>query len=223
MFDQVKLIVLPIFLLSLSSAVAQQPDQHVAAGVIYGAVIGNDGSPAKGMRLTASPLGVALATRLPETRTDQSGNYRFERIPWWGEYTVYADDPDSGYSVFTTGPAGPGKSPDVIISPEHPEAKLDLRLPPKAGFLRIHLTNQRTGAVISGLNVTVMSSQTPSRIIFSESCGSDGIVLIPPDKDLVIHITSPGFHEWDESAGRGKSIRMPPGSHVELYVQLVPE
>ncbi|HEX4137787.1 MAG TPA: hypothetical protein VHY84_24470 [Bryobacteraceae bacterium] len=210
MFGQVKLAVLPIFLLSLSSAVAQQPDQHVAAGVIYGVVIGNDGSPAGEIRLTASPLGVALATRLPETRTDQSGNYRFERIPWWGEYIVYADDPDAGYSVFSTGPAGPGEPPEAIISPEHPEARLDLRLPQKAGFLRIHLTDQRTGAVISGLNVAVMSSQTPSRIIFSESCGSDGVVLIPPNKDLAIHITSPGFHEWDESAGRGKAIRMPP-------------
>jgi hypothetical protein len=223
MFDQVKPTVLPIFLLSLSSAVAQQPDQHVAAGVIYGAVIGNDGSPARGMRLTASPLGVALATRLPETRTDQSGNYRFERIPWWGEYTVYADDPDAGYSVFSTGPAGPGAPPEVIISPEHPEAKLDLHLPPSAGFLRVHLTELKTGAVISVLNVTVMSNQTPSGLIFSESCGSDGVVLIPPNKDVVIHITSPGFREWDESAGRGKAIRMPPGSKVELYVQLAPE
>jgi hypothetical protein len=215
--------VLPILLLSLASAVAQQPGQHVVAGVIYGAVIGNDGSPAKGMRLTASPLGVALATSLPETRTDQSGNYRFERIPWWGAYTVYADDPDAGYSVFSRGLAGLREPPEVIISPEHPEAKLDLRLPQKAGFLRIHLTDQRTGAVISGLTVTVMASQTPPRIIFSQSCSTEGVVLIPPDKDLLIHITSPRFREWDESAGRGKAIRVRPGSQLELSVQLAPE
>jgi hypothetical protein len=218
MFDPVKPTALLIFLLSLSSAAAQQ----TASGVIYGAVVGSDGSPARGMRLTASPLGAALATRLPETRSDQSGNYRFDKIPWWGEYTVYADDPDAGYSIFSTGPAGPGAPPEAIISPEHPEAKLDLRLPPKAGFLRVHLTDQ-TGAVIPAMNVTVMSSRTPSLMIFSESCGSDAAVLIPPDKDLVIHITSPGFREWDESAAKGKAIRMPPGSQVELYVQLAPE
>ena len=215
-----KLAVLPILLLSLASAVAQQTDQHTKAGVIHGTVIGNDGSPARGIGLTASPLGGgALATRLPETRTDQNGNYRFENLPWWGAFTVYADDLAAGYSLFTTGPAGPG----VIISPEHPEATLDLQLPQKAGFLRIHLTDKRTGGVIPGVMVTVMSSQSPSRIMFSESCSSDSMVLIPPEKDLLIHIRSEGFREWDESVGGGKAIRMPSGSQVELYVKLEPE
>jgi flavin reductase (DIM6/NTAB) family NADH-FMN oxidoreductase RutF len=185
-------------------------------------VIGNDGTPAGGISLTASPLGVPLATRLPTTRTDQSGNYRFERLAWWGRYTVYADDSDAGYSTFSTGTSGQANPPEVILSPEHPEATLDLRLPPKAGFVRIHLTNKQTGAAILALQVTVMSSQTPPHLMFSASCSSDSEVLIPSDKDLLLHVTSVGFHEWDESAGKGKHIRVAPGIHVELYVQLAP-
>ena len=209
-------------LLSLASAVAQQPDPSVADGVIYGTVIGSDGSPAKGVLLNALPVGVPLATRLPATQTDQNGNYRFERLPWWGRYTVYADDAEAGYSLFSTGP-GPAKPPEASISPDHAEARLDLRLPPKAGFLRIHLTNQRTGAVISGLEFRVTSNEAPPRLIYMGSSFSDRAVLLPPDKDLLIHITSDGFHEWGESAGKGKAIRMAPGSQVELDVELAPE
>jgi hypothetical protein len=210
-------------LVFIASGVAQQPGHQAGAGVIRGVVIVNDGSPAKGIRLTASPVGAALATRLPETRTDQGGNYRFDRLPWWSRYTVYADDPDAGYSLFSTGPAGPGEPPEVTISPQQPEATLDLRLPPRAGMLRIHLTNKQTGDAIAGLQVTVMSNQTPPQFLFSQSCGADRPILIPADKDVLLHVTSSGFHEWEEAMGRGKSIRLASGGRLELSVQLVPD
>jgi hypothetical protein len=59
--------------------------------------------------------------------------------------------------------------------------------------------------------------------MFSGSSSSDRVVLIPPDRDLLLHVTSWGFHEWDESAGRGKPIRVPSGNRLELYMQLEPE
>ena len=207
-------------LVSVASAIAQ-PGQQAVAGVIHGTVVGSDGTPAAGIGLNASP-DRPLGGRIPFTRTDQSGNYRFERLDLGATYTVYADDEDAGYSVFTTG-VGQSNPPKVTLSPDHPEATVDLRLPPKAGFVRIHLTNKRTGTVISGLGVTLTSSQTPPQFMFSGSSSSDRVVLIPPDRDLLLHVTSWGFHEWDESAGRGKPIRVPSGNRLELYVQLEPE
>ena len=132
---------------------------------------------------------------LPETRTDPSGNYRFEGLAW-DKYTVYADDPEAGYSIFSTGVSDQGNPPEIVLSPEHPEATLDLRLPPKAGFVRIHLTNKQTGASIPGLEVTVMSSRAPSQLLFMLSCSSDRAVLIPPDQDLLRQLT------WFDRAGK---------------------
>jgi hypothetical protein len=91
---------------------------------------------------------------------------------------------------------------------QRPEAECDFRLPPKAGFLHIRLVNRGTGAVISAVEVEPRSQEHPDRVLFSISCSSDRAILIPPDKDLLLHITSSGFHEWDESAGVGKPIRM---------------
>ena len=205
-------------LVSLASAIAQ-PGQQTVAGVIHGTVVRNDGIPAGGIGLTAftGPLG----GRLPFTRTDQSGNYQFERLSW-ASYAVYVDDEDAGYSIFSTGLTGQANPPEVTLSPEHPEARVDLRLPPPAGFLQIHLTNRKTGTVIPGLEVTLMSMDHPDRPIFMSSSYSNRPILITPDKDLLLHVTSQGFHEWGDSAGAGKRIRLASGSHLGLEVQLEP-
>ncbi len=68
-----------------------------------------------------------------------------------------------------------------------------------------------------------MLNQDPPRFVFSMGCGSEKDILLPSDKDLLLHVTSWGFREWAASVGKGKSIRVSPGSHFELDVQLAPE
>ncbi len=213
--------VLAAFLL-LSPATADQNEQPRAHGVIHGIVRAPDGQPAKGVGLTAYPLGVALATMLPQSKTNQAGEYRFENIRWWGPFTVYAEDEEAGYSSFSTGPAGLGNPPEVELSQEQPEAELNLDLPPPAGFLLIHLTNRKTGEELSALEVSLSSAESTPRPLFTESCSSSSSILIPPNRDLLLHVTSFGFREWDQSMGRGKPLRMPSGSHLTLHVQLEP-
>ncbi|WP_084080587.1 carboxypeptidase-like regulatory domain-containing protein [Edaphobacter aggregans] len=108
----------------LSVTVAQQPERPIAKGVIYGTVVDQDGEPAKGVGLTANPLGVPLGAILPHTKTDQNGKFRFDSIPWWGRYTVSAEDEDAGYSLFSTGTGlnDPKSTKEVTLSPAQPEA-----------------------------------------------------------------------------------------------------
>jgi|SRR5579864_531409 len=201
---------------------AQQHQPPTPKGTIFGMVIDHDGQTAKHLGLVAEPLGVGLGAMLPHTRTDDEGKYRFEHVQWWGTFTVFAQDEEAGYSDISTGPAGDAHPPQVEISPEHPEAELNLTLPPKAGFIRIHLTNRRTGESISGMSVAVMPMEKPESPLFTMSCYSDHVILVPPDKNLLLHISSDGFHEWDESIGNGKPLNLPSGKHMVLDVQLVP-
>jgi hypothetical protein len=99
----VKLILVFLGLCLLADAVAQQQGETPPNGTIYGSVIGEDGKPAKGIALVAGPLGVGLGTRLPSTKSNDAGEYRFSNLPWWGRYSVYAEDDDAGYSPFSTG------------------------------------------------------------------------------------------------------------------------
>ncbi len=207
-------------LLTLSAA--KQDSRARAHGAIHGTVIDHDGQFAKNIGLEACPLGVPLGAVLPRTRTNGKGEYRFGDIPWWGMYTVYAEDEETGYSNLSTGRAEPGRLPEVELSQDHPEANLDLRLPAPAGFLRIHLTNRKTGDEIDGVQITVNSAEPTPSFLFSQSCYSNRVILIPPDKDVLIHVTSSGFREWDQSIGRGMPMRIASRSHMRLEVQLEP-
>jgi hypothetical protein len=205
----------------VAAALVQQQDESGPNGVIHGTVIGQDGKPAKGIGLEAWPLGVGLGARLPHTRTNDVGEYRFEQIPWWGRYGVGAEDDDAGYSLFSTG-KGRNDPPEVELAPEHPEAEMKVYLPPKAGFLHIRLTNRRTGVGISGMRVALAPLESPEQQVFSVSCYSNHVVLIPPDKKLLLHVTSDGYREWDESAGRGKPLHLASGDRITLDIQLDP-
>lgn len=205
----------------MSVAVVHSQTEPSNTGVIYGTVIGQDGTPAKGLILNAEPLGKPLLMVLPRTKTNDRGAFRFEHLPL-GKYTVFAEDQEHGYSSFSTGPAGPDNLPEVELTTEQPQAEFDLHLPPKAGLLHFHLTNQRTGAVISGVQVTVMAADNPARTIFSVGCASTKPVLVPPDRNLLLHVTSWGFREWNQSVGNGRPVRIAPGDSLALNVQLEP-
>lgn len=190
--------------------------------MIHGIAVGQDRQPAKQIGLTAEPLGVGLGAILPHTKTNDVGEYRFENLPWWGKYTVYADDEDAGYSSFSTGPAGDSNPPEVEITPEHPEAQFTVVIPPKAGFIQIHLTNRRTGADISGMRIALMPEKSPVSPVITMSCYSNRVILVPPETSLLLHITSDGFREWNDSIGKGKLIRLASGTRLKLDVQLEP-
>jgi hypothetical protein len=215
----------PIVIVTIAlaqAAAAPQPQDPIAKGVIYGTVVDQDGQPAKELGLTAQPLGVALGAILPVTKTDQNGKFRFTGIPWWGRYTVFAADEDAGYSQYSTGLNDPQSTKEVTLSPEQPEAEFNLFLPPKAGFLKIHLTNQKTGETISAMQVVATSSDNPKGFLFSITCSSTRPILIPPDKSVLLHVTSRGFREWAKSAGSGMHLRIQSGDSLTLDVELDP-
>jgi hypothetical protein len=199
---------------------AKQYEQVRAHGVIRGTVISHDGQLARNVGLEACPLGVALGAILPRTRTNEKGEYRFEVVPWWGRYTVYAEDEEAGYSFYSSDARGRGKPPEVELSKEHPEAELNVRLPAPAGFLLLHLTNGKTGDEIPGVQITVMAAEGTPSFLFSQSCAANRAILIPPDKDVLLHVTAPGFQEWDQSIRSGKALRMASGSRTKLEVHL---
>ena len=190
-------------------------------GMIYGIAIDRNGQPAKGVGLTAFPAGaVAVGGVLPHVKTNQAGEYRFKNLDF-GEWGLYAQDDEAGYSSFSTGGYGSaGSFSEVELTAEHPQANLLVTLPPKAGFVHVHLTNRETGAVVSTMRVELMLAETPDVLAFRMEGESSKVILVPPEKHLLLHVTADGFHEWRESAGTGKLIYLPSGAQLKLDVQL---
>jgi hypothetical protein len=208
-------------LLLAITPVAQPQDVAHVKGSIYGTAFGNDGKPARRIGLTAMPLnGLPLATLLPHTTTNDIGEYRFD-LPWWGKYTVYAEDEAAGYSSYSTGRYGRSDPSTAEITPGHREAEMTIILPPKAAFLHVRLTNRVSGTPISAMRITVLREGSPS-LVFQMSCYSTKVVLLPPDEDLIIHLTADGFREWKESAGSGQKLHLGSGENLALDVELDP-
>jgi hypothetical protein len=209
-----------IVLLLLTGALAQQPgDEAFPAAVIYGVVTGQDGHPARGMRLTVQPLSFGFSGMIPHVRTNGAGEYRFENLRL-GRYAVYADDKEAGYAIYIT--AHDGRVPEAELADEHREVELLVQLPPQAAFLTIKLTNQVTGGAIPAMRIKLTRADEHREMIFTMSGSSDQVVLIPPDRDLLLHVSSDGFREWQESVGAGRPIHIASGTRVQLDVQLAP-
>jgi hypothetical protein len=205
-------LVIVVSCLSLVAGLAQQK-KHT--GVIYGTVVSKDGQAGKRLSLMAEPLDGG--GQFPSTRSDDRGKYRFQNLPW-GRYAIFAEDHEAGYSDEVLDDR---TQPSVEISPDHPAAEFRLVLPSKAGRLQIHPRNRKTGAAIPWMGVTVALTEDPRRSV-NHTCQSSEVILVPPDKNLIVHITADGFREWDESAGTGKLIFVPSGTGLTLTVQLDP-
>jgi hypothetical protein len=212
-----------LLLLLLSPAVSQQ-QQPLPNGTISGLVFKRNGEPARNLRLTARPsfLMGGHSGDFPHARTNNLGEYRFQKLPLWGKYFIFADDEIAGYSQASTERLD--SHAEVEITPEHPESEFNLYLPPRAGFIQIHLTNRTTRAVIRRMmTVWVSPMDSPNSGLFTISCYSDHVILIPPDQNLLLHVRADGFSEWDESVQTGKPINVSSGGRLIMNVQLDPE
>ena len=196
-------------------------------GEVHGVVIGQDHEPWSGANLILEPVG-DYDYVLPRTRTDQRGEYRFQKV-CSGKWGVFVKDRDAGYpnsGRLMNGFLYGDSIPEVKITDKNLDAQLDVNVPPKPGMLVVHLTNSMTQTKISRLEVelkvsrkrrTWFSSENPE----SSTCGDDPF-LIPPNQDVLLHITSKGFHEWKESVGRGKLIHLSAGEMMTIDVELNP-
>jgi hypothetical protein len=64
--------------------------------------------------------------------------------------------------------------------------------------------------------------ENPESPLFTISCYSNHVILVAPDRNILLHVTSNGFLEWDESIGRGKPLSLLSGTRLKLALQLEP-
>ena len=72
------------------------------------------------------------------------------------------------------------------------------------------------------MRVALMLPESPASPFFTMSCASNHVILIPPDKDFLLHISSDGFREWNESIGKGKPVNLASGARLKIDVRLEP-
>lgn len=191
-------------------------------GVIHGTVFDLSGERIKNLKVVAWPLGIDLAVTVPEAETDQTGEYLFQNV-CSGRYTIVIAGKYS-YPYLNEFLYGSAAS-EVRLTAASPQAELPVYVHPKPAIARIHVTNQKTKAEVLRFSVKlrIPEQQISPEISFEfDSTIHDHQVPLPPDKDVLLHVYAKGFHEWHESAGRGKLMRLASGSQAALEVELAP-
>lgn len=205
------------------------PQETQCKGVVHGVVLRQNGQPVGDLNVVLFPIGVDLAIVLPQMKTDQQGEYRFEHVcP--GRYSVLVEDEKAGYPLsspylnwFLYGT----RVPEVKITDVRSDAHLTVNVPPKPAQLQVRLTNSRTKAKIARVDVELKANRKRTMKTYCDesqymSCDSEFFFLVPPGEDVFLHVTSNGFQEWKESAGRGKLIHVRPGEVLTINVELDP-
>lgn len=196
-------------------------------GVVHGVVLGQDGKPWGGVELILEPVG-DYDYMLPHTKTDQQGEYRFGNV-CSGRWGVFVEDKEAGYprsgrymNWFLYG----NWSPEIEITDKNLDAEMTVNVPPKPGQLRVRLTNSKSKARIgSGKIELKVTRKRNIRLSWDDSDSNSPCldpILVPPDQDVVLHVTSKGFHQWRGTGGHKKAIHVSAGEVLTVDVELDP-
>ena len=193
------------------------------AGSICGTVLDENGLPAKNVLITAVYMG-AHSGMYPATRSDDSGHYCLVNVPY-GDNAPAADDPKRGYpnpeSTFHAGDSSPNGV--AHLTAEHPRAIIDIRIPYKAAFLTLHLNDAITGKPQTNLFYKLSVQADPQREYIRGSRDAADPLLLPPNKNILLHASAPGYREWPYDGSPGYVLNLLPGEHKTIEVLLQPK
>ena len=225
-----KKTLLSIVLVLAVWAPAQQQHEAIidenSTGAIHGILLGEDGRPAADIVITVikditGPAALPIWER--RVKTDKTGKYRFEHLGI-GKYELFVCDEKAGYCVLPSGP-GPNElsrfAVKVELTADRPESEARVHLPPKPGFLDLHVTNKEDGMPVSPIQIELSRADDPRIALYKGSFAKKlDVFMIPSDKDLLLYLSSPGFREWPDNAG--KRIHLSSGEKLNLDIQLTP-
>jgi len=145
-------------------------------------------------------------------RTDDAGNFAIGRVPW-GTYRVNTGKEESGYPDSDSDFYSNNEVPTVTISPEHPDAKVTLRLLPKAGVIEVSaVRDARTGKPIAA-GVMLRRAANPDLYLSTSRLR----VLVPARIDVSVEVTAGGYEPRQLGV-----IRLEPGEVRKFDVALNP-
>ena len=190
-------------------------------GSICGNVQDENGAPAPGIVVAAIYLGPHSGIR-PVSKTDLNGHYCIHDLSA-GEYAVSAADPEKQYPDMSTmfyAVHLPG--PRVELRAGTNEAHADFRIPYKAGKITIKLMDARTGKPITSMLFGMEIKAAPEQRYIHGSSDSTMPLLVPPNEDVYLTVTSTGYREWPDDGTKGRIINLLPGTTLELTIALEP-
>ena len=217
-----------ILLLAACFAPGQQPSE--TTGSVCGSVSDENGAPASHVRVVAAPdmsdYPGGGSFGLLGSDTDETGHYCVDHLGP-GKYIMSAYDEKKGYPIrlmsgFYTWDS---PAPKVTITAYNPDAHLDWRIPFKAGFLRLHVSVDRSDAKTIPVRFSLVVPSRPKVGLYSadwtlKTDQTDSFtVLLPPGEDVSLTATAPGYRRWPDN-DRGELLNLRSGETKDITIPL---
>lgn len=206
--------------LLLGSLHMQEQSAAIDTGSICGTVQDERGAPASFTEVVAIDLGPHTGP-YTASETNESGQYCVTGLHL-GDYAMSAFDEERGYPLMFLAFYAqhlPGKR--VTLSPAALQEHVNWRIPFKAGFLRVIVTDARTGQPVEHIN-TKLSVRSNESFRYSHGTRPGSPILLPPNEDILITVSAPGYESWPGAKGPGRLINIKPGATQTLEVRLKP-
>ena len=192
------------------------------AGTIRGVVIDENGNPLPGAKvypLEKRPFYGHRLSRFSETNTD--GKFAVDHLSL-GTYVVVAQKEGSGYPDARLAFYSNLEAPTVTLTNAKPNADVTIRLPSKAGWLDLEVTDGDSKHNVDSAEVTLRRVSNPN--LFVSASATQKRVAVPSQGDITVEVTAPGFRKWPNSI-QGESpyvVHLNPGEVYRLKVKLEP-
>jgi hypothetical protein len=195
------------------------------SGVIEGTVRYENGNPANGATVYASPMGRPMAAIIPRAATDETGHFVIPHLQL-GKYAVAAEKLDEDYPEMSKQFYSDGKFETVFLSSRHAHDDLNLRLGPKAGVLLGTVADAVTESPLSPCVELIRASEPNNFLSSNGSLNPNYRLLIPANTGVLVKMWLDGYQPWYFPGTVDKSKLSPahlrPGEAVTLDIRLQP-
>jgi len=190
-------------------------------GSICGIVQDENGAPAYFVKVVAIYQG-SHSGPYPSGKTDGAGHYCINNVAP-GDYVMSAEDTEKGYpqmgSIFYSVQR---PTPEVHIAIGNLKGHADWRIPYKAGFVEVALTDAQTGKQIIPMFFNLVLQSSPKNGFIHGSSSSTAALLVPPNENIYLAVSAPGYKEWPADGTKGKLLNLLPGRTEKLAIALQP-
>lgn len=215
-----------VFLLLVASFACAQETTGLT-GLICGSVLDENSAPASHVYVIAMSQGPSgHSGGYPGTFTDETGRYCVDGFGL-GKYVMSTADEKKGYPIM--GPQfytedSPG--PQVTLTAQNPEARVDWQIPFKAGFLRLQVSLNHPGVESIPITFDLVVRSRPKvgtySVMTSLKTGPKAsiTILLPPHEDVMLTVMAPGYRRWPDDE-RGQLLNLRPGETENVTIPLV--
>jgi hypothetical protein len=189
---------------------------------VSGVVVNENGQPVAGAMVSALSRDRPLGTGRRFVESDEAGKFRLGYLAW-GKYSICARKEADGYMEICSNIFRKDDTPTATVSAQAPSVGVVVPIGPRAGTVVGTITDAETGVA---LTAELRIRPSGSDRFIEQSVKPQFQSLIPPDADLELEVSAPGYQTWRSSVDNfqgGKPFRMKSEEKRSLEIRLWPD